>query len=594
MSRRRLALRLLLSATALLALAPLRAALWQPADLSGTTPDDGFTRVRGVVHVHTTASDGGGSPEEVVAAAQAAGLDFLFISDHNVLDAKPLEGRHGRLLVGVGTEISTRAGHLLALGVERPAFRFWGEPSDALDDVRALGGAAFVAHGHSPRLDLRWTQWDLPGAWGVEVYNGDSQWRAAGAWRGLWTLLAYPGGADYALLSSLTAPDAELRRWDDLLRTRPVPMIAGADAHGRIGLGRARGDDGRPARGPSLRFPAYADLFRQVRNHVLLDAPLSGDAAADLRRIAEALARGRSYAALDALAPGDGFTFTARVGARRVTQGESLVLSPGAVLHAGGRVPAGAVVVLMRDGAEVARGDGEVAHAPEAPGVYRVEVRVPGWAMPWVISNPIAMFDEATLERRASAAAWPEEPPAPALTGLIDGFEGRSVFQPELDPSSSLVQPFVVDSGALPAPDDGVGPSGRGAARIEFRLGIPAAGGPPHPWCALMSRAPRDLQGTRGLVLTLRADGVYRFALVARDANPHGSDDGHESWLASLRTSTAWRRVAVPWTRFRSLDPRSDGRLDLSRLGALGLVIDDLALARGTRGTLFIDDLGTY
>ena len=47
-------------------------------------------------------------------------------------------------------------------------------------------------------------------------------------------------------------------------------------------------------------------------------------------------------------------------------------------------------------------------------------------------------------------------------------------------------------------------------------------------------RQERDLSGRRGLVLSLRADGVYRLWLQLRDANPAGSDDGSETWLASL------------------------------------------------------------
>ncbi len=47
------------------------------------------------------------------------------------------------------------------------------------------------------------------------------------------------------------------------------------------------------------------------RNHVLLDSPLSGDAGVDARRVVEALARGRNYVAIDALAPADGFYFRA-------------------------------------------------------------------------------------------------------------------------------------------------------------------------------------------------------------------------------------------------------------------------------------------
>lgn len=572
----------------------VREALWRPLDLVGAAPDDGYVRARGVVHVHTTASDGGGSPASVVAAAQQAGLDFLFITDHNNLLAKSSEGWHERLLVGVGTEISTASGHLLALGLDAPAFRFWGDPRAALDDVRALGGVAFAAHPDSPRPDLRWTAWDEPGAWGLEIFNGDSQWRAAGAWRGLRTLLTYPANADRALLVGLSSSDGLLRRWDALLRVRDVPALAGADAHGRIGLGRARGDDGQRTRGPSLRWPAYTALFRQMRNHVLLDAPLSGDAARDLRALAQALGRGRSYSALDALAPGDGFSFTAHGPGVRATMGDTVAPAPSVELRAGGRLPAGAHIVLLRDGVELRRGEREVRETAPAPGVYRVEVRLDGWPLPWIVSNPIYVFDAAAQAARRAAAAWPAEPEAGETRRVIEGFEGTTVFQVEVDPASSVSQPLVVDVAAAPADASGTGPTGQGLGRVAFQLGRPRPGGPPHPWCALMSRMPYDLGGTQGVALSVKADGVYRFAVLLRDENPRGSDEGQESWLASVRTSTSWRRIALPWSRFRSLDAHSDGSLDLGRVRALGLVIDDLALPPGTQGTLWIDDVVAY
>ncbi|HEX9202922.1 MAG TPA: PHP domain-containing protein, partial [Vicinamibacteria bacterium] len=52
----------------------LRVALWRPLEVVGEAPRDGYTRVPGVVHVHTTLSDGGGTPAEVIQAARRAGL----------------------------------------------------------------------------------------------------------------------------------------------------------------------------------------------------------------------------------------------------------------------------------------------------------------------------------------------------------------------------------------------------------------------------------------------------------------------------------------------------------------------------------------
>ncbi len=43
---------------------------------------------RGALHVHSRYSDGSGPVDEIVAAAQAAGLDLLLIADHNTLAAR--------------------------------------------------------------------------------------------------------------------------------------------------------------------------------------------------------------------------------------------------------------------------------------------------------------------------------------------------------------------------------------------------------------------------------------------------------------------------------------------------------------------------
>src|SRR5262249_23710221 len=162
------------------------------------------------------------------------GLGFVVLTDHNDLDAKKWEGYHDGVLVIVGTEISTTAGHVLGLGIPDPVFRFSGDARDAFDDVYHLHGAAFAAHPTSPRPDFRWTAWDRPGRWGVEVMNGDSQWRSAGWARLLRTIALYPLNPDYALLGGFTEPTEALARWDTLLARRPAAAIAGADAHGQI------------------------------------------------------------------------------------------------------------------------------------------------------------------------------------------------------------------------------------------------------------------------------------------------------------------------------------------------------------------------
>src|SRR5262249_2368911 len=152
-------------------------------------------------------------------------------------------------------------------------------------------------------------------------------------------------------------------------------------------------------KGWTLRFPAYEALFSVAREHVLLDKPLTGDAAADGRAIVEALGRGRSYVGLDALAPADGFSFVAEAGGRRGAMGETIAPDPPPVLRAGGQLPAGARLRLLRDGRVLKEGEGPLEVTAPGPGVYRVEAFVSGEEVPWVLSNPIYVFDDAA--RRA-------------------------------------------------------------------------------------------------------------------------------------------------------------------------------------------------
>jgi hypothetical protein len=562
-------------------------ALKRPLDLAGPMPQDGFTRVPGVVHVHSTLSDGGGTPEEIAAAAREAGLRFVAITDHNNLDAKPFEGEHDGVLVLVGTEVSTTAGHVLGLGLgSDPAFRFSGGARDALDDIRLLGGTAFAAHPSSPREDFRFSGWDLPGGWGVELLNGDSQWRAAGWPRLARTAALYVANPRYALLSSLTPPADTLRRWDGLLAQRDVPGIAGADAHERAPLSKRF----------APRFPSYASVFGLVRNYVLLREPLSGDGARDGVRLVDALRRGRSYVAVDAIAAPDGFSFVAETANGIASMGETVPATPAPRLRIEARAPSGARAVLLKDGRPVgesglANADGlsyagiSYARDTDGPGVYRVEVYVPGFDVPWIVSNPIYVFDETARAEREARAAWPAEKPAPAAAVAIDGFTPGSTFGAEFGGGGSEMDRAVLDPKG--------GPDGGPAARLHFRLGTPGPG-VPYVWCALVSRQARDLSGRQGLVFDIRGDGVYRAWVQVRDKNPATANDGTEWWFASVRTSSEWRRVAVPFSELRSLDPKSDGRLDLKDVQQLVFVLDQGAVKPGTAGDVFVANLGAY
>ncbi|PSP89175.1 phosphoesterase [Halobacteriales archaeon QS_4_69_34] len=142
------------------------------------------------LHAHSALSFDGRDPIELLLAqAEAVGLDALAVTDHDGIDAsrEAAERAPDFGLVGiVGSEVTSAAGHVLALDIEEgvPA----GLPfAETLSAIHEQGGLAVVPHpfqrsrsGVAPNV----TREALAGADAVEVYNsrlltGRSNRRAA-------------------------------------------------------------------------------------------------------------------------------------------------------------------------------------------------------------------------------------------------------------------------------------------------------------------------------------------------------------------------------------------------------------------------------
>jgi hypothetical protein len=134
---------------------------------------------RGDCHLHSWYSDGRRTPAEIGALARAAGLDFINTSEHNT------HAGHGAwaevagddLLVMLGEEITTRNGHVLALGTDPGTFVDW--RYRARDNrfgrfarrIRRAGGLVVPAHPHATCLGCAW-KFGYEEADAVEVWNG--------------------------------------------------------------------------------------------------------------------------------------------------------------------------------------------------------------------------------------------------------------------------------------------------------------------------------------------------------------------------------------------------------------------------------------
>ncbi|MFJ6507415.1 CehA/McbA family metallohydrolase [Streptomyces sp. NPDC091879] len=134
---------------------------------------------RGDCHLHSWYSDGRRTPAEIAALARAAGLDFINSSDHNTHSSHPhwADQAGDDLLILLGEEITTRNGHVLALGTDPGTFVDW--RYRARDNrfgkfarrVREAGGLVVPAHPHATCIGCGW-KFGFGEADAVEVWNG--------------------------------------------------------------------------------------------------------------------------------------------------------------------------------------------------------------------------------------------------------------------------------------------------------------------------------------------------------------------------------------------------------------------------------------
>jgi len=133
-----------------------------------------FVWLRGNLHTHTTVSDGVSSPEQVIAAYEQKGYDFLAISDHDLLVPPGDYQSLTKMTLIPADEVSRHGPHILAVQIREVV------PPDAdrqqvIDATRAQGGFAILNHpnwqkhfNHFPQELME----QLSGYAGIEIYNG--------------------------------------------------------------------------------------------------------------------------------------------------------------------------------------------------------------------------------------------------------------------------------------------------------------------------------------------------------------------------------------------------------------------------------------
>jgi hypothetical protein len=326
------------------------------------TPErNGFAEYEGVVHVHSfLGGHSDGTFSEIIAAAQANELQFVFMTEHTERDldtaAMTLHGVHGGVLFLNGNEVSAANG----------------------DRMLVLNDLSIIAYPEE------FKNWDTPGVDGVEIFNVYTNSKrinpVVAFFDVLWSKRSYP---DLMFALYLERPDESLKKWDQALTRSRMMAVGGNDAHANIGVS-LRDSSGKTLVG--IELDPYEVSFRLVRLHVLIEEGKALEATSLL----EAVQAGHCYVGFDFLGDASGFSFEAE----DKIQGDEIGFREGLKLRV--RSPLPGRIVVFKDGAVVLDETGiafkEVTVTEK--GVYRVEVYLPQLGglvanKPWIISNPI-------------------------------------------------------------------------------------------------------------------------------------------------------------------------------------------------------------
>lgn len=338
-----------------------------------------FYHYSGVIHVHTTESDGTKTLEEVAAIGRQVGLDFIMFTDHMNLNNRDRgkEGFYGDTLAMVGYEHNDLDDNNHYLIFESPAVY----PKDATvaEYVAAAsrdGALGIIAHPDEIRDRMGkyppypWTDWTASGYQAIELWNQMSEWMEK----------LKPSNKLLMAFSprkSMVGPtERVLRLWDEINLRQKCAGVASTDAHAfPIGIG------------PFIVeiFP-YKVHFKSLRTYVIMREPMSRDLSAAKRQLSDAIRECRVFVANLRWGDAASFQFLAERGGESITAGERMDDHEGVTLRV--TLPSAAEVRVVHNGRIVREALTEhLNYRVVHPGLYRVEA----WKgkRGWIFSNHI-------------------------------------------------------------------------------------------------------------------------------------------------------------------------------------------------------------
>jgi hypothetical protein len=358
-----------------------------------------------VYHVHSTMSDGLGSPAEIARQARASGVALVILTDHGNpnLEASAFRLHADGVTIIGGTEARLPDGRLTFFGASQvPSLSLVSSPPQAIDQARSWGAFPVISYSDDPLYGWRYWESDLaPG--GIEISNLFSCVRGLSFLRKLLLAVYYPFSNNY-FLKDISFPSQSLSRWDKLLARQKTWGLIAADAHGGFRVGKWF----------SPPVPSYAATFSLAG--LGIDPQYASQPELAIRN-------GDFFNCIRGAGEPQTFNFFATRGNTKFSSGASA--PEGSSLHAGVEMPGQALrILLIKDGtADRAVNATHLDIANATVGVYRVEVYLLHHPLlppnvPWIVSNPIFVGGTTYAPGAISISSGTMETSRPPSTGL--------------------------------------------------------------------------------------------------------------------------------------------------------------------------------
>jgi hypothetical protein len=525
--------------------------------------------IKGVYHLHSVFSDGKGTIEEITQAASSLNYDFVILTDHgrpNLQSSICTSWLNNVLLIG-GSEFSLNCGHLAAMGFKMPDYIFPPEPQEAINEVINDNGVCFVSHPFDDKVP--WTDWDISGYTGLEVFSSYSEARRAGILKILIFPIKYFINSKYALLNTMGYPTENIKKWNSLNQSGRYYGIYALDAHGKLPISKKM----------QLNFPNYKSMFEIMTVYIKLNQKFNQKFLPTKRvppgAVISSLRKGIFFNVIEGIASANGFEafFIEKSSGKRIEMGESTGEKQGKLVIL---LPFDfeTEIIIYKNGLEsehkTNKNENRLEMDVNEPGVYRIEVYVPGNTfdeLPWIMTNPFFVGVEAPL------------PLSPVKDEIV-------LKRPLPDAQDTfIVEKSSRSQGAIDYENT---EEGEKITHFAFKL-VQESSQDKNFWSVIALRQRFDFSGDEGFVFEARSDKKRRFWVEFRT----GAGESEVWYRHSFLVEQEWKKFHIPFKKFRVIYGEKES-LKLSEVSSIFFSINNANAYPGTEGEIFLKNFGLY